>query len=98
MDPEVWIQSGLGSGRGLTVDAMEVPYSSLGEIRRRRTEMPDILTMLEEINEVAEDVCSEWEYEFMQSVTEQYEERGSLSEKQEEILERIYKKACDSDY
>ena len=54
--------------------------------------------MIEEINEVAEDVCSEWEYSFMESITEQFEERGSLSEKQEEILERIYKKACDSDY
>jgi len=58
----------------------------------------DLRTMIEEINEVAEDVCSEWEYSFMESITEQFEERGSLSEKQEEILERIYKKACDSDY
>lgn len=33
---------------------------------------------------------SKWETDFMESVTEQFEERGSVSEKQQEIIERIY--------
>lgn len=60
--------------------------------------MPDLKRMIEEINEVAEEICTEWEYEFMESISEQYEERGSLSDKQEEVLERIYEKACNSPY
>ena len=31
-----------------------------------------------------------WELQFMESITEQFNSSGSLSEKQEEILERIY--------
>lgn len=60
--------------------------------------MPDMRTMIEEINEIAEEICTEWEYDFMGSVTEQFEEKGQLSEKQTEIVERIYKKAVDSPY
>lgn len=33
---------------------------------------------------------SDWEGAFMESVTEQFEARGTLTEKQEEIVERIY--------
>ena len=33
---------------------------------------------------------SKWETDFMESVTEQFEERGSVSEKQQELIERIY--------
>jgi hypothetical protein len=33
---------------------------------------------------------TEWEEDFMDSITEQFETRRSLSERQEEILERIY--------
>ena len=33
---------------------------------------------------------TEWEGEFLDSVTEQFDSRGDLSEKQVEILERIY--------
>ena len=58
--------------------------------------MPDIRTMIEEINEIASEICTEWEYDFMESITEQFEERGTLTEKQQEVLGRIYKKACDS--
>ena len=81
------------------MDPTEIPYSTREEIRRaRRKGMPDLRTMIEEINDIADEICSEWEYDFMGSITEQFEERGSLSEKQEEILERIYKKACESPY
>lgn len=31
-----------------------------------------------------------WEEEFVQSIDEQMEQRGRISDKQEEILERIY--------
>jgi len=31
-----------------------------------------------------------WEADFIESIEEQWKERGSLSERQEEILERIY--------
>ncbi len=33
---------------------------------------------------------SKWEEDFMESICEQFEERGSISDKQEEILEQIY--------
>jgi hypothetical protein len=33
---------------------------------------------------------SKWEQDFMDSLTEQFEARGSISDRQEEILERIY--------
>ena len=33
---------------------------------------------------------TKWENDFVTSVSEQFSERGTLSEKQEEILERIY--------
>lgn len=33
---------------------------------------------------------SKWEQDFMDSITEQFEERGAISDRQEEILERIY--------
>ena len=31
-----------------------------------------------------------WELSFMESITDQFERSGSLSDRQEEILERIY--------
>ena len=60
--------------------------------------MPDLKRKIEEINEVAEEFCTEWEYEFMQSVTTQFEVRGSLSDRQKAIVDRIYDKACDSPF
>lgn len=33
---------------------------------------------------------SKWEQDFMESITEQWERRRSVSDKQEEIIERIY--------
>lgn len=33
---------------------------------------------------------SKWELDFMESVTQQFERRGSVSDKQEETIERIY--------
>lgn len=33
---------------------------------------------------------TKWEEDFIESLADQFEERGSISERQEEILERIY--------
>jgi uncharacterized membrane-anchored protein len=41
------------------------------------------------------DRLTEWEEEFVTSVKEQLEKKGSLSEKQVEILERIYADRTD---
>ena len=35
-------------------------------------------------------VLSKWEEDFIESLSDQFAARGTLSEKQEEILERIY--------
>lgn len=35
---------------------------------------------------------SKWELDFIESVSEQFEERGGLSAKQEETLEKIWEK------
>jgi hypothetical protein len=37
-----------------------------------------------------EERMTEWERNFLESITEQFEQRGSLSEKQIEVVERIY--------
>jgi hypothetical protein len=58
--------------------------------------MPEPITYREkikEIQEIASDICSEWEIEFLESVENW---RGEHTEKQKEIIDRIYQKACDS--
>jgi len=44
---------------------------------------------IERINDEAVNV-TEWELGFMESITEQMERTGSLSDKQKDIVERIY--------
>ena len=51
--------------------------------------------MVDEIDEVAWDVCSEWEVNFIESVQQW---QGDYSPKQEEVIRRIYKKVCASDF
>jgi hypothetical protein len=61
---------------------------------------------LEEIAEVADDLLgdgflTEWEHEFVTSNVERVEEFGgsaTFSEKQEEIIDRIYAKVCEAPY
>lgn len=36
------------------------------------------------------DGLTKWEQDFVDSITEQFAQRGSISERQQEILERIY--------
>lgn len=33
---------------------------------------------------------SKWEQDFLESISDQFDERGSISDRQEEVLERIY--------
>lgn len=51
---------------------------------------PLIEHMLNACQEVAHRKLSKWEQDFIESISSQYEERGRLSEKQCEVLERIY--------
>ena len=44
---------------------------------------------LNDVNDAGEDLTA-WESQFMESITEQFERKGGLSERQIEILERIY--------
>lgn len=39
-----------------------------------------------------DDKLTEWEQSFIQSIREQYDRRGSLSDKQREILEKIWER------
>lgn len=41
------------------------------------------------VNDEGHDL-TKWEEDFMESITEQFDERGSISDREEEILERIY--------
>lgn len=45
--------------------------------------------VIEEIQEHGVNV-SKWEADFVESISDQLQQRGSLSEKQVEILDRIY--------
>ena len=60
------------------------------------------LTNLEKVNEVqeiADEICTPWEIDFLESIREQLLEGRTLSKKpggQEEILDGIYQKAVDS--
>ena len=51
---------------------------------------PEVIrAWLKKIDEEGQDLTS-WEQNFLTSVTEQFEKKGTLSEKQIEIVERIY--------
>lgn len=44
---------------------------------------------IETVNEEGRNL-TQWERSFMESIADQFERAGSLSDRQEEILERIY--------
>lgn len=50
---------------------------------------------IEKVNTEAHKPLTEWELGFMESITDQWERTGSLSERQIEILERIYTEKTD---
>jgi len=45
---------------------------------------------IDAIKDEASDSLTDWETDFIESIENQLDARGQLSEKQEEILERIY--------
>lgn len=67
------------------------PYSRIyyrdgGSVRQSRE---IIKHWIDSINDEGRNL-TDWEKRFMESITDQFELIGSLSQKQEEILERIY--------
>lgn len=56
----------------------------------KMTHKPEVIkSWIEHVNNEGRNL-TKWELDFMESITEQFEERNSLSDRQEEILERIY--------
>lgn len=50
-------------------------------------------SMLERVDDYFDDsLVTDWERNFIESISEQFDNRGDLSDKQVEILERIYYK------
>ena len=56
--------------------------------------MPDHRTMVTEIAEIASEVLNEYECDFIQNMLEEWE--GEFSPKQAALIEKCYKKVCDS--
>lgn len=54
--------------------------------------------MLKEIEEVASETCNEWECDFVESCSAQVASGRTMSQKQTEIIERIYAKVCSSPF
>lgn len=50
---------------------------------------------VEEITEIVEKICSEWEMEFLESMEEW---KGEYTEKQKAVIDRLYQRACESPY
>ena len=54
---------------------------------------------IEEIMEVADQVLSNWERDFCEDINRKSEYiLNSLTEKQQDVLDRIYKKVCNSPF
>lgn len=60
--------------------------------------MPDkkeaIRIMLQALETPSKEL-TKWEENFLESIAEQFETKGSLSERQQEILDRIYSEKTD---
>lgn len=57
--------------------------------------MSDIQTMIDDCKEIkscSNSIMTKWESDFVDSVAEQFEKRGKVSEKQEETLKNIWEK------
>ena len=54
----------------------------------------DYRQKVEEIAEVANELCTEWEINFIESVQEW---TGDFTDKQKAVIDRIYEKACASE-
>ncbi len=51
-----------------------------------------------EIIEIEDAICNGWESDFIHSIAKQFDETHSLSDKQLAMLDKLYARACDSDY
>ena len=54
----------------------------------------DYATMIKEIEEVASDALNEWEIGFIENVSG----RKTCTDKQGAMIEKIYRKGCESPY
>lgn len=54
--------------------------------------------MYDEIMEISDKICTPWEIDFLTSIGSRLKHVGSLSSAQQDVLERIYDKACKSAY
>ena len=50
---------------------------------------------VEEIDEVKEQICSDWEQSFIESMMEW---EGEYTEKQASVINKLYTRACNSPY
>lgn len=50
-----------------------------------------------EIMEIATEICTEWECEFLESIRDQLADKRELSSKQKKVLDKLYEKACRDD-
>lgn len=58
----------------------------------------DYLEKVKEIIEINSEICTEWECDFIENIYEKIMKNYSLSDKQMMIIDRIYEKACKSNY
>ena len=57
---------------------------------------PDLATAVEEIMEVRDDLCNGWEWDFIGDMQVELDKGHSISEKQENAIWNIYRKASES--
>lgn len=61
--------------------------------------MIPITQMIIETTEVADKICTEWECSFLKDMTERVKEgKTNFTDKQEAVIRKLYKKACQSPY
>ena len=56
---------------------------------------PDYHTQVEEIAEVIEDIGNSWECDF---IADMLDWTGDFTDKQKDVIDRLYKRACESPY
>lgn len=54
----------------------------------------DYRKMIDEIVEIASELCNEWEIDFIEDMGNW---KGEFTSKQKETIEKLYQRACESD-
>ena len=80
----------LGVQRQESLPGVPGPQYCIGCQTKRRATM--ILDALPEADGLEWNLLTEWEQSFLESVRQQFARKGEVSEKQYEVLERIWKK------